>query len=105
MTRGRPLDYYWGLQFEWDESKSEYCFLQRGFDFAYASQAFQDPQQRVQADTRWEYGEQRFQLLGQIDGRVFVVIFAERATRIRIISARKANSREIKFYEHQPRSL
>ena len=28
------------MQFEWDEVKSEVCFRQRGFDFAYAARAF-----------------------------------------------------------------
>ncbi|MCL5740294.1 MAG: BrnT family toxin, partial [Betaproteobacteria bacterium] len=27
------------MQFEWDEVKSEVCFRQRGFDFAYAARA------------------------------------------------------------------
>jgi len=31
------------MQFEWDEAKSEACFLARGFDFAYAAQAFLSP--------------------------------------------------------------
>ena len=99
------MGYYWGLRFEWDEQKSQQCFTQRGFDFAYASHAFVDPYQLVNIDSRWEYGEQRFQLMGQIDGRLFVVVFAERVASIRIISARKANQRETRFYEQQPRPL
>ena len=31
------------MNFEWDEIKSERCFLEKGFDFAYAAQAFFDP--------------------------------------------------------------
>jgi uncharacterized DUF497 family protein len=34
-----------------------------------------------------------------------VVVFAERIASIRIISARKANQRETRFYEQQPRPL
>ena len=30
------------MHFEWDEAKSEACFAQRGFDFAYVLQAFLD---------------------------------------------------------------
>ena len=99
------MGYYWGLRFEWDEQKSQRCFTQRGFDFAYASHAFVDPYQLVTIDSRWEYGEQRFQLMGQIDGRLFVVVFAERIASIRIISARKTNQRETRFYEQQHRPL
>ena len=32
-----------GIEFEWDETKSETCFKERGFDFAYAAQTFFDP--------------------------------------------------------------
>ena len=88
------------MDFEWDETKSEACFVQRGFDFAYAAQAFFDPDRCIRADLRHSYGEDRFQLLGQIDTRVFVVVYTTRPHAIRIISARKANTREVKQYEN-----
>lgn len=59
------------MEFEWDEAKSEACFMERGFDFAYAIRAFIDPDRVVRADTRWNYGEDRYQLLGGIEGRIF----------------------------------
>lgn len=88
------------MDFEWDEAKSEACFAQRGFDFAYAAQAFFDPDRWIRADLRRSYGEDRFQLLGQIDTRVFVVVYTARSHAIRIISARKANAREVQQYEN-----
>lgn len=48
------------MEFEWDEAKSEACFMERGFDFAYAIRAFLDPDRVVRADTRWDYGEDRY---------------------------------------------
>ena len=60
---------------------------------------FTDPSLLVEHDQRWEYGEERFRALGVIDRRVFVVVFTRRVRAIRIISARKANSREVKRYE------
>ena len=60
---------------------------------------FTDPSLLVEHDQRWEYGEERFRALGVIDSRVFVVVFTRRVRAIRIISARKANSREVKRYE------
>lgn len=88
------------MDFEWDETKSETCYVQRGFDFAYAAQAFFDPHRCIRADLRHSYGEDRFQLLGQIDTRVFVVVYTNRTHAIRIISARKAHTREVKPYEN-----
>ena len=98
-----PLNHYLLVDFEWDKSKSEACFEQRGFDFSYALQAFFDPDRVVAQDRRWDYGEDRFQLIGSIDGRVFVLIYTVRAAIIRIISARRANHREVLTYENSAR--
>jgi hypothetical protein len=88
------------MEFEWDEAKSQSCFLSRGFDFAYAAKAFFDPDRYVRADLRRSYGEARFNLYGCIESRVFVLIYTQRGNAMRIISARKANSREITLYEN-----
>ena len=40
------------MEFEWDQNKSERCFIERGFDFAYAVRAFFDPDRIVQKDNR-----------------------------------------------------
>lgn len=87
------------MNFEWDEAKSEACFIQRGFDFAYAAQVFFDPDRIVHADTRHSYGEERYRVMGMIERRLFVVVYTSRHDAIRIISARKANLREVRHYE------
>lgn len=91
------------MDFEWDEAKSEACFRNRGFDFAYVARAFFDPERVVRADTRHSYGEERYQLMGKIEERVFVVVYTPRRGAMRIISARKANQREVKQYEDSTR--
>lgn len=87
------------MKFQWDDEKSEACFKSRGFDFAYAASAFADRGRKVREDARFSYGEARYELLGRIEGRIYVVIFTIRAQELRIISARKANRREVKRYE------
>ena len=87
------------MNFEWDEGKSEACYRERGFNFEYAAFAFADPNRVIQQDTRYVYGEDRYQLIGRIEGRLFVLVFTPRHDVIRIISARKANSREVTRYE------
>jgi uncharacterized DUF497 family protein len=89
------------MRFEWDEAKSNACFAERGFDFAYITSAFTDPNRTTLRDERFDYGEDRFQLVGQLDGRVYVVVYTIRRNIIRIISARKANLREVKRYENR----
>lgn len=90
-------------EFEWDPAKSEACLMRRGFGFAYALQAFRDPDRMVSLDERWNYGEDRYRLLGVVEQRVFCVVFTLRGTTVRIISARKANRREVSEYEDSPR--
>ena len=94
------MNYTEQSNFEWDEDKSRCCLHDRGFDFAYAAYAFGVPQKVVRRDRRQDYGEDRYQLIGRIADRVFVVIFTQRLGAIRIISARKANRREVWQYEN-----
>jgi uncharacterized protein len=87
------------MEFEWDEAKSDLCFAERGFDFAYAVRVFLDPDRLVERDDRFDYGEPRYRSTGRVEGRVFVVVYTPRGERLRIISARKANERERQRYE------
>jgi uncharacterized protein len=84
---------------EWDEAKNRANVRKHGFDFADAEQIFLGPLV-TDADTREDYGERRWRGMGKIGGRIVQVIFAERSPEtIRIISLRKATSRERKEYE------
>jgi uncharacterized protein len=91
------------MEFEWDQDKNDACFTERGFDFAYVLSAFIDTDRLIHKDTRWDYGEDRYRLLGAVDGRVFFVVYTIRGTVLRIISARKANQREVSDYENSKR--
>jgi uncharacterized DUF497 family protein len=53
----------------------------------------------IRQDKRQSFGEERYQLFGRIDERLFVIVFTYHSAAIRIISARKANAREVKAYE------
>ena len=70
------------------------------YDILTAARALFDPDRLVQADARHSYGEERYQLMGKIEHRLFVVVYTPRHDVIRIISARKANQREVKHYEN-----
>ena len=50
-------------------------------------------------DTRKDYGEQRFCVLGFINDRLHSVVFAPRSGKPIVISLRKANKREVTRYE------
>lgn len=49
-------------------------------------------------DLRREYGEPRWRGIGYVGSRLFAVVFVDRAASRRIISLRKANQREERFY-------
>ena len=87
------------MKFEWDAAKSQACFDERGFDFAYAAQAFSDAARTIEVDDRRDYGEERYRLTGIVKGRLYVVVYTPRPDAVRIISAHKANQRETRRYE------
>ena len=91
----RPAAY----RFEWDEKKNRQNIKKHGLDFADAEELFGDTL-LFWPDVRDDYGEGRWIGIGRIRGRTAVVAFTERGPEtIRIISLRKANSRESKRYE------
>ena len=49
-------------------------------------------------DTRREYGERRLRVLGFIDGRLHAAVITPRGEKIRVISLRRANRREVRNY-------
>jgi uncharacterized DUF497 family protein len=87
------------MNFEWNLAKSNSCQISRNFDFTYVISVFIDPNLLIEKDQRWDYGEERFLALGLLDKKVFVVIYTKRLTAMRIISARRANRREVRRYE------
>lgn len=90
--------------FEWDEAKNKQNIKKHCFDLADAQGLFtgNDPL-FVTLDSHEDYGEKRWKGIGVLEGiLVVVVIFTERGDdTIRIISLRKANSRERRAYEEE----
>ena len=87
--------------FEWDLRKNRANFEKHGITFEEAAEIFQLPV-FVVPDDRKNYGEERFIGFGWIAPTIaVVVVFVKREEVIRIISARRANSKERKrYYDH-----
>jgi uncharacterized protein len=87
--------------FEWDRRKSLGTFGDRDLVFEAARIAFRGPLVRRQDTRRRRVREPRFMVLGELYGRVMVIIYTPRNRKCRIISLRPANAieREI-YYEH-----
>ncbi len=56
----------------------------------------------VRVNDRADYGERRYEAIGPLNGRLCVLVFTVREQTIRVISLRKANSREVKRYASRP---
>lgn len=88
------------MNYAWDDAKAQSNLAKHGLAFADAmdfdwSTAF------VEADQRYAYGEHRYRAYGPLYGRIVVLVFTMRSGACRIISLRKANSREVRRYEQQ----
>jgi hypothetical protein len=70
---------------------------ERGLDMADTAEVFVGTTITL-ADTRLDYGEDRFMTVGYLKDRMVVVIWTMRGTSRRIISLRKANDREQDAY-------
>ena len=88
------------MTFEWDEAKSAENLRKHGVSFAEGSTVFADPLSRTIPDPLHSDEEDRFVVLGEsASGRTVVVVHTHRGENIRIISARRATSREGKDHE------
>ena len=85
------------MNIEFDPNKDQLNRLKHGVSLAAAADMdFDDA--LVIPDLRRAYGEDRFQAIGLIDGRLHVLAFTMRGDTLRAISLRKANMRETKRY-------
>jgi uncharacterized protein len=85
------------MAFEWDEDNRKAHLVKHGVDFRDVTRMFDGPTVET-VDDRTNYGETRFNALGEIEGRVYAVAYTWRHANRRIISARKANAREQRKY-------
>ncbi|MEH0013003.1 BrnT family toxin [Citrobacter portucalensis] len=92
------------MEFEWDDNKAQSNHRKHGVRFEDAVLVFDDPRHMSRQD-RYENGEYRWQTIGIVHGIVVILVahsvrFESGVEVIRIISARKADSKERNRYEH-----
>jgi hypothetical protein len=82
------------MLYEFDQRKSESNFVKHNVpmtDVLY----FEWASAQVREDNRKTYAEPRYEALGLIEDRLHVLVFCLREAKVRVISLRKANSREV----------
>ena len=85
------------MQFEWDEDKAALNLKKHGVRFETAARVFEDEDRIEFYDSAHSTEEDRYNTIGMVDSVLFVV-YTERKNRIRLISARPANSKERSLY-------
>ena len=83
--------------FEWDAAKNAANIAKHRIDFGDAVRIFEGPVLE-QIDIRRDYGEERIIAFGVVDDNEMAVVYTIRRGLCRIISARRAHSRERKAY-------
>lgn len=85
------------MRFEFDRTKSAANKAKHGIDFVEAQALWADPMV-IEAPARTE-DEPRYLAVGRIDGRHWSAVFTRRGEATRLISVRRARSKEIEHYE------
>ncbi len=86
-------------RFEWDDEKAKLNRFAHKITFEIACLVFDDPNFVEERDD--DPGEERFNIVGMVLGRLVTVTYTDRPPRIRIISARKASRHEQIKYRNQ----
>ncbi|WP_254845325.1 BrnT family toxin [Desulfovibrio sp. DV] len=97
LARQTICHYIVSMQFVWDEAKRRANIAKHDVDFTHAIQVLYDAPW-MEVDDRHEYGETRCLAIGLYLNVMLVVVFTLRDGIFRIISARRANSRERRKY-------
>lgn len=88
------------MKITFDPAKDESNVSKHGVSLALAAELEWD-WLLAKTDTRRDYGETRMVGYAPIGPRVFCVVFTDRGDERRMISLRKANTREVKYYASQ----
>lgn len=85
------------MDFEWDGAKERANRRKHGVGFRVAARVFLDPY-AVEIDDIGTHDEERFNIIGLVDGRMLFVTYTLRGESVRIISARGAEPHEKRTY-------
>jgi hypothetical protein len=85
-------------EFEWVDDKAARNLADHGVSFEAARDVFDDAFAIEREDLREDYGEDRYTIIGMVDGRLIFVAYTLRGDRIRIIMARYAEPFERRLY-------
>ncbi|MBC7979962.1 MAG: BrnT family toxin [Armatimonadetes bacterium] len=85
------------MEFEYDPSKSEINGIKHHIDFE-ESKALWADEDRIIVPAKSD-SEQRYAVIAQLDGHIWIAFYTHRGDSIRIISARRARDKEKQLYD------
>ena len=85
------------MEYEFDTIKNRINIAKHGISLTDAGE-FDWETARQHEDTRKSYPERRHTAVGYLGDRLHVMVLCFRESKIRVISLRKANAREVKIY-------
>ena len=86
------------MEIEFDQDKSDRTKAERHFDFAFVARVFLSRTITFR-DDRHDYGEVRMVAIGEIDGKLYKVVYTDREGVRRIISANRASRQERRLWQ------
>jgi uncharacterized protein len=86
------------MKIDFDPAKNAKNIRERGLSFERAAE-FAFLSAIYLLDDRQDYGEPRQIAIGNLDGRLYFLCFVQIPDGIRVVSFRKANSREARKYD------
>ena len=88
------------VKFEWDDANKHKSLLKHGITNQEAETAFDDSQRLIFYDEKHSEEEDRYICIGKSDlDNILYTVFTFRNGKIRIISTRPANKKNIGYYE------
>lgn len=90
------------VEFVWDKGNKEKSWVKHKISQQESEEVFFDEEKKTFRDKLHSKGEERFRIVGKTrEERLLFVVFTIRRNKVRIISARDINKKEVKLYEKE----
>lgn len=91
------------MEIEFDPAKDAINIAKHGMSLAFGEVVFTDPAHIVLASIRPVDGEDRFKVVGLVEGKLFTAVHVWRGDAVRFLSVRRSNDGEQRNYDRNPR--
>lgn len=88
------------MRITFDPAKNDGNIAERGLSFELMTE-FEWESPLTVEDTRRDYGERRLQVMALLKSRLHVAVITLRGDAVHVISFRKANRKEVNWYEQE----